>query len=70
MSKHFSIAQIIYPGEIPNIWLLILTYELSAAVFNLVEGVNVQEIEDKIQQYQKENAEQIMINQARKVFWL
>ncbi|KAM7268898.1 hypothetical protein ACFE04_011064 [Oxalis oulophora] len=34
--------------------------------FNLIEGIDVQAIEEKISQYQKENAEQIMINRARK----
>lgn len=46
----------------------ILTWKLYIAVFNLIEGIDVQAIEEKIQQYQQENAEQIMINQARKVF--
>lgn len=32
-----------------------------------MEGVDVQAIEEKISKYQEENAEQIMINQARKV---
>lgn len=40
--------------------------EVEDMIFNLVEGVNVHEFEEKIQEYQKENAEQIMINQARK----
>lgn len=34
---------------------------------NLVEGIDVPAIEAKIAQYQEENAEQIMINRARKV---
>ena len=33
----------------------------------MVEGVDVPAIEAKIAQYQEENAEQIMINRARKV---
>lgn len=37
------------------------------AVFNLIEGIDVPAIEAKIAQYQRENAEQIMIAQARKV---
>lgn len=40
--------------------------EVEDMIFNLVEGINVHEFEEKIQEYQKENAEQIMINQARK----
>lgn len=35
--------------------------------FNLIEGIDVPAIEAKIAQYQEENAEQIMINRARKV---
>ena len=38
-------------------------------VQNLVEGIDVPAIEAKIAEYQKENAELIMINQARKVFF-
>lgn len=34
---------------------------------NLIEGIDVPAIEAKIAQYQSENAEQIMIAQARKV---
>lgn len=37
------------------------------AAFNLVEGIDVAAIEEKIAKYQEENAEQIMINRARKV---
>lgn len=37
------------------------------AVFNLIEGIDVPAFEAKIAQYQRENAEQIMIAQARKV---
>jgi hypothetical protein len=33
----------------------------------LIEGIDVPAIEAKIAQYQEENAEQIMINRARKV---
>jgi len=36
-------------------------------VVNLVEGIDVPAIEAKIAHYQKENAEQIMNAQARKV---
>ncbi|XP_050108377.1 uncharacterized protein LOC126587377 [Malus sylvestris] len=35
--------------------------------FNLMEGINVHAIEAKIAKYQEENAEQIMINKARKI---
>ncbi|KAK1563556.1 hypothetical protein Q3G72_029137 [Acer saccharum] len=35
-------------------------------LFNLIDGVDVHVIEEKIQQYQKENTEHIIINQARK----
>ncbi|MBA0804911.1 hypothetical protein Gohar_004465 [Gossypium harknessii] len=35
-------------------------------IFKLIEGIDVQAIEEKITNYQQENAEQIMINQARK----
>ncbi|KAF1873558.1 hypothetical protein Lal_00027596 [Lupinus albus] len=34
--------------------------------FNLIEGIDVAAIEVKIAEYQEENAEQIMINRARK----
>ncbi|KAK0571360.1 hypothetical protein LWI29_014682 [Acer saccharum] len=40
--------------------------EVEDMIFNLIEGVDVQAIEEKIKQYQKENAEQIIVNQARK----
>ncbi|EEF34002.1 uncharacterized protein LOC8265933 [Ricinus communis] len=40
--------------------------EVEDMIFNLVAGVDVAAIEEKIAEYQKENAEQIMINQARK----
>jgi arginine/lysine/ornithine decarboxylase len=36
-------------------------------VFDLIDGINVEAIEQKIKRYSKENAEQIMINRARKV---
>lgn len=39
----------------------------SISAFNLIEGIDVPAIEAKIAQYQEENAEQIMINRARKV---
>ncbi|XP_070660752.1 uncharacterized protein, partial [Malus domestica] len=35
--------------------------------FDLMEGINVHAIEAKIAKYQEENAEQIMINKARKI---
>ncbi|CAG7898466.1 unnamed protein product [Brassica rapa] len=35
-------------------------------VFDLVDGINVEAIEEKIKKYSQENAEQIMINRARK----
>lgn len=37
------------------------------AAFNLIEGIDAAAIEAKIAKYQEENAEQIMINRARKV---
>lgn len=37
------------------------------SAFNLIEGFDVPAIEEKIARYQEENAEQIMINRARKV---
>lgn len=37
------------------------------AAFNLIEGIDVADIEAKIAKYQEENAEQIMVNRARKV---
>lgn len=40
----------------------------SFAAFNLIEGIDVPAIEAKIAQYQKENAEQIINAQARKVW--
>ena len=40
---------------------------LPFAAVNLIEGIDVPAIEAKIAQYQKENAEQIMNAQARKV---
>ncbi|XP_050219199.1 uncharacterized protein LOC126669701 [Mercurialis annua] len=40
--------------------------EVEDMIFDYVAGVDVPAIEAKIAQYQKENAEQIMINQARK----
>ncbi|XP_019058214.1 PREDICTED: uncharacterized protein LOC104814737 isoform X2 [Tarenaya hassleriana] len=35
-------------------------------IFDLIEGINVDAIEEKIKKYSQENAEQIMINRARK----
>ena len=67
MSKHFN--RIIYHTAV-TYKSAILTWKFSVAVFNLIEGVDVQAIEEKIKQYQKENAEQIIVNQARKVFQL
>nr|KJB48859.1 hypothetical protein B456_008G090500 [Gossypium raimondii] len=40
--------------------------EVEDMIFKLIEGIDVQAIEEKITNYQQENAEQIMINQARK----
>ncbi|KAK4279983.1 hypothetical protein QN277_011669 [Acacia crassicarpa] len=40
--------------------------EVEDMTFNLIEGINVAAIEEKIAKYQEENAEQIMINRARK----
>ncbi|GAV77706.1 MAT1 domain-containing protein [Cephalotus follicularis] len=40
--------------------------EVEDMTFNLVEGINVQAIEEKIKKYQEENSEQIIINRARK----
>jgi hypothetical protein len=40
---------------------------LFLTVFDLVAGVDVPAIEEKIAEYQKENADLILINQARKV---
>ena len=39
----------------------------SPTVYNLVEGINVQETEEEIQQYQSENRSTILQIQARKV---
>lgn len=44
-----------------------LTRKFYIAAFNLIEGIDVQAIEAKIARYQEENAEQIMVNRARKV---
>lgn len=41
--------------------------KLYFVAFNLIEGIDVQVIEAKIARYQEENAEQIVINRARKV---
>ncbi|KAF5445665.1 hypothetical protein F2P56_034703 [Juglans regia] len=40
--------------------------EVEDMTFNLIEGFDVPAIEEKIARYQEENAEQIMINRARK----
>ncbi|XP_065848565.1 uncharacterized protein [Euphorbia lathyris] len=40
--------------------------EVEDMIFNLVSGVDIPAIEETVAIYQKENAEQIMINQARK----
>ncbi|XP_061367803.1 uncharacterized protein LOC133310825 isoform X1 [Gastrolobium bilobum] len=40
--------------------------EVEDMTFNLIEGIDVSAIEAKIAKYQEENAEQIMINRARK----
>ncbi|KAK7271833.1 hypothetical protein RJT34_28048 [Clitoria ternatea] len=40
--------------------------EVEDMTFNLIEGIDVAAIEEKIANYQEENAEQIMINRARK----
>ncbi|CAN4081161.1 unnamed protein product [Withania somnifera] len=40
--------------------------EVEDMIFNLIEGIDVPAIEARIAQYQRENAEQIMIAQARK----
>jgi CDK-activating kinase assembly factor MAT1 len=37
------------------------------AVYNLVEGIDVEAMERKIASYQRENKESILINEARKV---
>ena len=42
-------------------------YIFHSTVFDLVDGINVEAIEEKIKKYSQENAEQIMINRARKV---
>ncbi|KAL1210507.1 hypothetical protein V5N11_006830 [Cardamine amara subsp. amara] len=40
--------------------------EVECMVFDLIDGINVEAIEEKIKRYSQENAEQIMINRARK----
>ncbi|CAJ1947242.1 unnamed protein product [Sphenostylis stenocarpa] len=40
--------------------------EVEDMTFNLIDGIDVSAIEEKIAKYQEENAEQIMINRARK----
>ena len=41
--------------------------KIIAAVFNLVEGIDVEETERRVKEYEKENAEGIAENEARKV---
>ncbi|XP_020872122.1 uncharacterized protein LOC9305431 [Arabidopsis lyrata subsp. lyrata] len=40
--------------------------EVECMVFDLIDGINAEAIEEKIKRYSQENAEQIMINRARK----
>ncbi|KAG2239947.1 hypothetical protein Bca52824_091306 [Brassica carinata] len=40
--------------------------EVECMIFDLVDGINVKAIEEKIKRYSQENAEQIMVNRARK----
>ncbi|CAH8355719.1 unnamed protein product [Eruca vesicaria subsp. sativa] len=40
--------------------------EVECMIFDLVDGINVEAIEEKIKRYSLENAEQIMVNRARK----
>ncbi|CAN7015305.1 unnamed protein product [Brassica rapa subsp. trilocularis] len=40
--------------------------EVECMIFDLVDGINVGAIEEKIKRYSQENAEQIMVNRARK----
>uniref|UniRef100_A0A1J3D832 CDK-activating kinase assembly factor MAT1 n=1 Tax=Noccaea caerulescens TaxID=107243 RepID=A0A1J3D832_NOCCA len=40
--------------------------EVECMVFDLVDGINVEAIEEKIKRYSQENAQQIMVNRARK----
>lgn len=47
-----------------------INHIILCAVCDLVEGIDVPAIEARIAEYQKENAEQIMIAQARKVHTL
>lgn len=42
-------------------------YIFHSTVFDLVDGINVEAIEEKIKRYSQENAQQIMVNRARKV---
>lgn len=39
---------------------------LALAVFNLVEGIDVAEMELKLKNYRLENADNILLNEARK----
>ncbi|KAJ4899061.1 cyclin-dependent kinase-activating kinase assembly factor-related protein [Raphanus sativus] len=40
--------------------------EVECMIFDLVDGINVEAIEEKIKRYSRENVEQIMVNRARK----
>ncbi|GKV42107.1 hypothetical protein SLEP1_g49549 [Rubroshorea leprosula] len=40
--------------------------EVEDMIFKLIDGIDVQAIEEKIKKYQEENAVQIMMNQAKK----
>ncbi|KAJ0262967.1 CDK-activating kinase assembly factor-like protein [Hirschfeldia incana] len=40
--------------------------EVECMIFDLVDGINVEAIEEKIKRYSRDNAEQIMVNRARK----
>ncbi|KAF8097514.1 hypothetical protein N665_0286s0024 [Sinapis alba] len=40
--------------------------EVECMIFDLVDGINVEAIEEKVKRYSQENAEQIMVNRARK----
>ena len=42
-------------------------FEFSFQAFNLIEGIDVEEIEAKIARYQQENAEQIYLSRAKRV---
>lgn len=55
------------PLDTPENWGFLFLTKSPLAVVNLVEGIDVPAIEARIAQYEKENAEQIMNAQARKV---